>query len=145
MFPMFRGAGGFPLTAMALALGISGLSGRSALAQDGPSSGAGGRSSTAVYGYGTPAHGAPVAPPGSYGPPPGIFGIGYPGFGLDYGCRDRCWFPHPQTERGLSIHRWGAYVLGKECLYPFVADPYSDPSVLGFWPPYSAPVAGAAY
>ncbi len=44
--------------------------------------------------------------------------------------------------KGYSLHRWGAYVLGKECLYPYVADPYSDPAALGFWPPYSAPVAG---
>jgi hypothetical protein len=145
MFSPVRGAGGFPLTAMVLAWGIWGLSGGSALAQGGPNSGAGGPNAAAVPGYVAPAYGAPGVAPGYYGPPPGIFGIGYPGFGLDYGCRDRCCLPHPQTERGLSVHRWGAYVLGKECMYPYVADPYSDPSVLGFWPSYSAPVAGKPY
>jgi hypothetical protein len=145
MFPLVRGAGGFPLTAVALALGIWGLSGGLAMAQGGRNSGAGGQSSMAVYSYGAPAYTVPSVPSGYDGAPPGIFGLGYPGFGLDYGCQSGCHLPHPQTERGFSIHRWGSYLLGKECLYPYVADPYSDPSVLGFWPPYSAPIAGASY
>lgn len=145
MFSPVRGVGGFRLTAMALALGILGLSERSAMAQ-GPGIGGGG------YGYGGPAYGMPVAPSGFYGAPPvasgpgfGRFGPGYPGFGLDYGC-EGCWFPHRQTMKGYSLRNWGSYVLGKECLYPYVADPYSDPAAaMGFWPPYSAPIAGGAY
>jgi hypothetical protein len=87
--------------------------------------------------------------PGVYGGIPdvatpsfGTFGLGYPGFGLDYGHTGGC-LPHRRTEKGFSIHRWGSYVLGKECLDPYVADPYGNPAALGFWPPYSAPAAGA--
>ena len=127
MISRSRGVGGFPLIGLALA--IWGLSGGSAMAQ-----GVGAGAAPYVYG------GIPdVATPGF-----GTFGLGYHGFGLDYGHRGGC-FPRPQTERGYSIHRWGAYVLGKECLDPYVADPYSHPAALGFWPPYSAPVAGAPY
>jgi hypothetical protein len=115
---------------MALALVICGLSGRAAMAQDG---------------FGGPAYGVPS---GVYGPGYGYgtFGPGYPGFGLEYGCGCGSSFPLIHRElRQSSVHAWGAYVLGKECLYPYVADPYSDPrAALGFWPPYSAPVAGAA-
>ncbi len=112
---------------MALALGIWGLSGGSAMAQGG---GAGAAYCGAVH--------------GGYGPGYGGFGPGYPGFGLDYGYGSGC-LPHRQTLRGFSVRNWGSYVLGRECLYPYVADPYSDPkAALGFWPPYSAPIAGAA-
>lgn len=150
MFPPARSLGGYPLMAMALALGIWGSSERSAVAQG--AYGGGGAGAVAGgpvgqypapgYGYGGSDSGVPA---GFYDAPPGIFAPGYHGFGLDYGCGKGC-LPHRQTERGLSVHRWASYVLGKECLYPYVADPYSDPAAaLGFWPPYSAPVAGAGY
>jgi hypothetical protein len=172
MFPPVRGVGGFPLTAMALALGIWGLSGPSTMAQGGgagtpgtsgvgavSTGGPGGRGAAAGYAYGGPAYGVPgvlsgsyAAPYGSagyagpvyvgYGPGLGIFGPGYPGYGLEYDCGCGNHSLRRQL-REASIHNWGAYVLGKECLYPYVADPYSDPRALGFWPPYSAPVAGA--
>jgi hypothetical protein len=131
---------------MTLALGISGFSGRSAMAQGG-----GGQT-----GSGT-AYSAPGVPPGYYGAPRyagavhggyglgyGTIGPGYPGFGLDYGCEGGCWFPHRHDSERLSVRNWCANVLGKQCLYPYMADPYSDPRALGFWPPYSAPVASAA-
>ena len=137
MFSPVRGVGGSRLTAMALVLGIWGLSGRSALAQDGyrgPAYGVRGVPSSL---YGVPA--------GGYGPGYGTFGPGYPGFGLDAGCAGSGHVLHRHLREG-SVRAWGSYVLGKECLYPYVADPYSDPrAALGFWPPYSAPVAGTAY
>lgn len=152
MFSLVRGAGGFPVMAMALALGIGGLSSRPAMAQGGvgcfgttcitpmPSP-----KTIPIYAYGGPAYGNAVGLPGAYGAPgmgPGTFGLGYPGFGLDYtGCR--CTLHQGHFLSDLSIHNWGAYVCGKENMYPYVADPYSDPSVLGFWPPYSAPPAMA--
>jgi hypothetical protein len=165
MLPPVRGVGGFPLTAMALALGIWGVSGASAMAQGGgtgaPGVGAGstgGWGATAGNAYSGPAYGAPGVSSGlhvaryanagyagpvsiGYGPGLGIFGPGYPGYGLEYDCG--C--GHHSLRRHLreaSLHNWGGYVLGKQCLYPYVADPYSDPkAALGFWPPYSAPTA----
>jgi hypothetical protein len=155
MVPPVRGVGGFRLMTMALALGIWGLSGSSVMAQGG---GAGVPAASGVgAGYtGGPAYGVPGVPSGpygvpsggagytyvGYGPGPGIFMPGYPGYGLEYSCRDGVHDIHRHLRQG-SVHQWGAYVLGKECLYPYVADPYTDPrAALGFWPPYSAPVAG---
>lgn len=127
-----RGVGGLPLTALALAFGIGVSSGRPAVAQ---------------VGFVAPAHGGHRVPPGVYGPPagapmPGLgtFGPGYPGFGLEYG--PGCVLRQGPFLRGLSIHNWGRYVLGKEDLYPYIADPYGDPAgAMVPWPPYSAPVA----
>jgi hypothetical protein len=209
MFSRVRGVGGFPVMAMALALGIWGLSGRSALAQGdglgggagpgvgggqpgggiggmgtmgplgttgvpiGDTGGAGGpgvQGSIPSYGSGGPsygvsgvhsgAYGAPSggpsyrgaayggygpgyggAVPGVDGPGHGTFGLGYPGFGLDYVHGSAMAYHHRHYPRGLDDGNWCTYVLGKECLYPYVADPYGDPAALGFWPPYSAPVA----
>ena len=143
MLSLLRGVGGVPVTACILALGISGLSGSSARAQG-------------VYGAGvgyvppvmTGHHGAPlgyVYPGGNvpmYGPNYGTFGLGTPGFGLDYvgGCALRY---HCRNYPGdLSLHHWGSDLCLKENLAPMMIDPYSGPAALGFWPPYSAPVAG---
>ncbi len=200
MFSRARGAGGFPLMAMALAMGIWGLSGRSALAQGGglgggagagvgggkPGGGIGGmgtmgplgttgvpmgetggaggagvQGSIAGYGSGGPSYGAPGVPSGAYGAPAdgpsyrgaaygghgpgdGTFGLGYPGFGLDYVHGSAMAHHHRHYPRGLGDGNWCTYVLGKECLYPYMVDPYSDSAAPGFWPPYSAPVARAA-
>lgn len=127
MFSRFRGVGGLPL--IALALGIWGFSGGSAAAQC-----CGGGVGPGAYG------GYPDVATPSFG----TFGLGYPGYGLDYG-HTGGFFPHRQTEKGYSIHRWASYVLGRECLDPYVADPYSSPAAFGVWPPYSAPAAGAPY
>jgi hypothetical protein len=127
MFSRAWGAGGFPLMAMAMALGIWGLSGRSALAQGGGLGGGAG----AVY--------------AGHGPGNETFGLGYPGFGLDYVHGSAMAYHRRHYPRGLGDGNWCTDVLGKECLYPYVVDPYSDPAAaLGFWPPYSAPVARAA-
>jgi hypothetical protein len=150
--PPVRGVGGLPLTAMALALGIWGFPGRSAMAQAGGVGGAVGAGIVGGQTGGGTAYSGPGIPPGyyggavhgGYGPGYGTFGPGYPGFGLDYGCEGGCWFPHRHDSDRPSVRRWCSYVLGGECLYPYVADPYSDPRALGFWPPYSAPVASAA-
>ncbi len=151
MFSRVRGVGGFPFAAMALAVGIWGLSGRSAMAQGGLGGGVGaGIDGGPAYGVsGVPA-GSYVAPPGGagyrgtvyggYGPGNGTFGLGYPGYGLDYvhGCA--AGYHHRHFGREITLRSWCSDVLGKECLYPYVADPYSDPrAALGFWPPYSAP------
>ena len=72
----------------------------------------------------------------------GSFGPGYPGYGLEYvhGCA--MGFHHRHYPGEFSVRNWCSDVLGRECLYPYVADPYSDPmAALGFWPPYSAPIA----
>jgi hypothetical protein len=193
MLSPVRGVGTFPLTAMALAMGIWGLSGWSAMAQDdsvgggadaaiggaqtgsgtGPVGPAGPRGTSGVsaggpvgqdtmadYGHGGPVYSVPGVRSGPYGPPSGAagyrgvvygghapgygaFGPGYPGYGLDYvhGCVLGYHRRHNSGEP--SVRNWCSYVLGRECLYPYVADPYTDPAALGFWPPYSAPVASA--
>lgn len=106
-----------------------------------PSGGAG-YGGAAYQGYG-PAHGGAVS--GGYGPAPGTFGLGYPGFGLDYVHGSAMASHRRHYPRGLGDGNWCTYVRGKECLYPYVVDPYSDPAAaLGFWPPYSAPVASPA-
>ena len=79
-----------------------------------------------------------VGVPTYYGPPPGVFGPGYHGFGLDYGCERRC-FPRFHNPQEPTPGCWASYVLGKECLDPYVADPYSGPRALGF----SAALLGA--
>ncbi len=67
MFSPVRGVGGFPLMAMSLALGIWGLSGRSALAQGG---GLGGGSGAGVGGMGpVGTSGAPAVDTGALGGP----------------------------------------------------------------------------
>ncbi len=150
MFSLVRGAGGFPVATMALALGLWGLSGRPTMAQG--TTGCLGTTCIApmpsprtipIYAYGGPAHGNGVCLPGAYGAPGmgyGTFGLGYPGFGLDYtGCR--CVLHQGNFLSDLSIHNWGAYVCGKENMCPYVAYPYDNPAALGFWPPYSAPAA----
>jgi hypothetical protein len=138
-----RRVGGFPLSAMALAAAIWGFSGRAAMAQGGGNDA-----------YGAPAYGVAGGPAGPYGAysggagctgvdygPSGIFGPGYPGFGLEYCSRDACHSIHRHLREG-SLGNWVADVSGRECLDPYLADPYSDPkAALGFWPPYSAPVA----
>jgi hypothetical protein len=119
---------GFRCPAVGLAILIWGFAGGSAQAQSaGPIHGPG-------YGYG---QGIPVY----QGPPPGVFAPGYHGFGLDYGCERRC-FPRFRNPQEPTPGCWSSYVLGKECLYPYVADPYGDPRAFGVWPPYSAPVQG---
>ena len=129
MFARVRGVGGFPFAAMALALGIWGLAGRPALAQGGgPGAGAGA--------------GHRVVIDGGYGLGYGSFGPGYPGYGLEYvhGCG--LGHHHRDHPGELSVRNWCSDVMGRECLYPYVADPYSDPmAAMGFWPPYSAPIA----
>ncbi len=82
MFSRVRGVGGFPLTAIALALGIWGLSGRSAMAQGGDvgggnTAGPGGGISAASYAYVGPTYGAPGVPAGYYVAPPVGHGPGY--------------------------------------------------------------------
>jgi hypothetical protein len=86
VFSPVRGVGGFPFTAMALTLGIWGLSGSPAMAQGGGQTGGGrvtsgpvaplgtsavgavntgdpgGQTSMADYGYGGPAYGVPGVP-----------------------------------------------------------------------------------
>ena len=80
-----------------------------------------------------------------HGPGHGTFGLGYPGFGLDYVHGSAMAYHRRHYPRGLGDGNWCTDVLGKECLYPYVVDPYSDPAAaLGFWPHYSAPVARAA-
>ncbi len=112
------------------------------------------------YGYAGPGYGAPGLSPGSYvahyggggygsyglgyavhGPGPGDYGLGYP-----YACGHGmcCHYPIGYAVSQLSIRNWCTDVLGKECLYPYVADPYSDPTAgLGHWPPYAAPTVSA--
>jgi hypothetical protein len=167
MSPPVRGVGGFRVVAMAWALAIWGLAGSSALAQGGGAvagiaGGPGGQNVLGAYGYGGPVYGVTGAPsaaygayaggvgyagavPVGYGPESGVYGLGYPGYGLDYvhGCAMGYHRRHYPGE--FSARNWCSYVLGKECLYPYVADPYSDPAAAVPWPPYSAPVAGAAY
>lgn len=162
MLPLVRGVGGFPLTATGLALAIWGLAGASAMAQGGGvgTGDTGGRGAVAGSARAGSSSGAPGVLAGSYAAPDGnagygsliyvghrsglgTFGPGYPGYGLEYdlGCGNHSL---RRQLRQASLHRWGASVLGREYLYPFVADPYTDPrTALGFWPPYSAPVAGA--
>ena len=190
MVPLVRRTGKFPSAAMALALGIWGLSGGSAMAQGrgagagitggqaaGAMGGPGGQNLLADYGYGGTPNGVPGAPPGSYGgapgmppgsygapyggaaygnaayggavpivygPGPGTFGIGYPGYGLEHG--HGCTVGIHHGRQGHFARNWCSDLLAKECFYPYYADPYSDPAAaLGFWPPYSAPVAGTVY
>ncbi len=154
MSSLLRGPGGFPLTAMAMAVGTWILGGQPAMAQcAGTGGGCGsacitplpGPKTIPIYAYGGPAYGNSVYLPGADGLPPGTpgfgtFGLGYPGFGLDYtGCRSALHQGHFLDD--LSVHNWGAYVQGKECMDPYLAYPYDSPAALGFWPPYSAPVA----
>jgi PDZ domain len=135
----------------------------------GNSGGMAGQNAAGYYGYGGPAYGVPGAASGYYGAPSsnsssgvvgyggygpaygtfgpgyGTFGPGYPGYGLEYvhGCALGSYLRNHPGE--FSAHNWCSYVLGRECLYPYVADPYTDPAAaLGFWPPYSAPVASPA-
>ncbi len=167
MLPPVHGVVGLRLAVMALALGIWSHFEWPAMAQGGGVGQVGGRvgvpggpRTPADYGYGGPSYNAPGVPSGTDAAPPGVagygrvvyvgqapgygtFGPGYPGFGLEYvhGCALR--YHHRQFPGEPSLRNWGSYLLGEECLYPYVADPYSDPAAgLGFWPPYSAPVAG---
>ncbi|HZW33356.1 MAG TPA: hypothetical protein VFF52_21745 [Isosphaeraceae bacterium] len=162
---LVRGAGGFRLTAMALALGTWGLSSSPAMAQGrGVSTGhpgvLRGQVSLADSGSGGPATGVPGVPPASYAAPAGgagssnagyggyglgygSFGLGYPGYGLEYG--RGCVLRQGRYLSRLSLRNWCSYVLGRENLAPYVADPYSVPTVaFGYWPPYAAPTASAA-
>ena len=97
--------------------------------------------------YTRPASGAGyrVVVDGGSGLDQGSFGPGYPGYGLEYvhGCA--MGFHHRHYPGEFSVRNWCSDVLGRECVYPYVADPYSDPvAALGFWPPYSAPIASTA-
>jgi hypothetical protein len=153
MISPVRGVGGFPVTALTLALGIWGASGCPAFAQGGRAVAGNARGEASAGGlpayggttYGAAgAYGVPSGGAGSFVPvygATGIFGPGYPGYGLEYCPKDACRSIHRHVRQG-SIHNWGAYVLGRECMYPYVADPYSDPKgALVPWPPYSAPAA----
>jgi hypothetical protein len=159
MFPRVRGAGRWPLAAIALAFGIWDLCSSSAMAQVAGIGGGriavgpGGRNSLPGYGDGGMAYGIPPAYPavsssagyhGAVSAGYGTFGPGYPGYGLEYvrGCALSFHLHHGRG--GGPTPNWCSSVLGKECLYPYVADPYSDPAAAGFWRRYAAPTSGAA-
>lgn len=129
------GGVGWRLAAVAVAMGLWGLCGGSAMAQGMgfPAGAFGTPYSGAVYGQ---AGAAPVA----YGLDYGRFGPGYPGFGLEYGRGNRHFTIHRYgVDKNPSGGNWLGYVLGRENLHPYCADPYTDPrGAMVPWPPYSA-------
>ena len=91
--------------------------------------------------YGGVTYGYEVAAPVPYGLDYGRFYPGYHGFGLEYGFGDRHWTIHRYgVDKNPSGGNWFGYVLGRENLRPYCADPYADPrGAMVPWPPYSAP------
>lgn len=127
MISPIRAVVGFRPAALVLALGIWVLSGSTVQAQS---------AGHCITYNGDPAYGGPSGPLPYFG----TFGLGYPGYGLDFteGCTMGYHFRnYPNESHEVN---WCDAIFRRLDYAPPWGDPYTNPAALGVWPPYSAPV-----